>query len=128
MDLPKEPSAKPCGTPPSQDILEHHSSQRSGTLIHVMLVLLRTCSLIVLAVISDLQHMSLPRVCVTHQHFSYILLYLPLWVNLFLCLHKSNNTAHCYDYIEIKPSVFFFLTAAMLALHLCFSAGSQMPC
>lgn len=34
----------------------------------------------------------LPRVCITHQHFPKISLYSPLWVSLFLCFYKSNNT------------------------------------
>lgn len=76
------------------------------TRIHIMLVVLRMCGLIILAVVSAIKWMSLPRVWITHQHFSYVLLYLPLWVNLFLRLRKSDNTAHCYDYAEIKSSLF----------------------
>lgn len=83
---------KPCGTLPSPDIPEHHSSQHSDTLIHIMLVVPPMCSLKTSAVISDLQCMFLPKVGITHQHFSKVLLYLPPWVNLFLCLYKSNNT------------------------------------
>jgi len=39
------------------------------TLIHIMLVVLQMCSLIILAVISDLQRMSLPRFCITINIF-----------------------------------------------------------
>lgn len=71
-----------------QDILEYDWSQCPDTLIQIMLAVLRLCSLMTFAGLSA-------SVLLPYLEFASLIsisLYSPLWVSLFLCLYKSNNT------------------------------------